>query len=255
MKEDDFKPNAKAFLNQLDMTVHDIPRKDDLRTPDFFVESAKDKYTIELKIKSDDPEEIKRDTEILSRGEILSKATPVGPRNRLYAIIGDGVEQMNVADPENKTFHVLWIHSVGRDPNLLNMRFHATLFGTESLFSIEKEYVMTCYFFGESAFYTHRHCLDGVILTYNDQLQLCVNTLSDRKEDFKKSDLYRSLSKGLCDPDILKTEEGVLIADSDIDRGSQAQVIQCLQKKYGLNHLQTIPMTQYSGIIAVPKND
>jgi hypothetical protein len=212
------------------------------------------RYTIELKIKSDNPEEIRKDNEILSRGEVLSKVTPVGPRNRLYAIIEDGVNQIKEYDPESKTFHILWLHSEGHDPNLLNMRFHATLFGTETLISIERNYAMTCYFYDESAFFTHRSDLDGVILTYNDQLQLCVNTLSHRKDEFKKTDLYRVLSKGLCDPDNMKADDGVLIADCEMDRRNAREVIKYLKAKYKLNHLQKIEMKQHSGMILLSES-
>jgi hypothetical protein len=239
MSEDEFKPFIRSFLGELGLSVQDIPRRNS-RTPDFDVVGKKGRYTIELKIKSDNQEEIKRDNEILLRGEVLSKARPVGPRNRLYAIIKDGIDQMKEHDPENNTFHVLWLHSEGRDPNLLNMRFHATLFGTQTLFSTEKEYAITFYYYDESAFFTHRTELDGVILTYNDQLQLCVNTLSQRKESFRQSDLYKVLSKGLCDPDNIQTDEGVFIADCEIGRKNAVGIIKYLKTKYRLNHLQYI---------------
>lgn len=252
MNEDNFKQFVRSFLGNLGLSVHDIPCLDS-RTPDFDVVGKKGHYTIELKIKSDNPEEVRRDDEILLRGEVLSKATPVGPRNRLYAIIEDGVEQMNEHDPQRKTFHVLWLHSEGHDPNLLNMRFRATLFGTETLFSIEKDPVLTCYYYNESAFFANRTTLDGVILTWTDQLQLCVNTLSDRKSDFRQSDLYTLLSEGLCDPDNMKTDESILIADCDIGRQNKVEVINYLRTKYNLNHLQQIEMSQYSGRILLPE--
>ena len=162
---------------------------------------------------------------------------------------------MDEHDPENKTFHVLWIHSAGQDPNLLNMRFHATLFGTQRLVSVDVDPVMICYYFNESAFYTHRNSLDGVILTYSDQLQLCANTLSPRANEFRDSELYKGLSKGLCDPDILQKEEDVLIADCDVDRKDRNAVVQCLRGKYKIDHLQTIDLAQYSGIISVPNKE
>ncbi len=254
MNENQFKSIVKVRLKELGLTVKDIPRKNS-KTPDFDVEGKNNRYTIELKIKGDDPQEMRQDSETLSRGEIVGKAIPIGPRNRLYAIVEEGVEQMTEHDPENKTFHVLWIHSSGRDANLLNMRFHATLFGTQDLFSIQQEGLITCYYFNESAFYSCRNSLDGAILTYNNKAQLCVNALSGRLKEFQKSDLYKSLAQGLCDPDILQTSEGVMIADCDMDRKDSNKIIQYLREKYKLDHLQTIDMKQYSGTIAVPKED
>ena len=144
MNEDEFKPYVKAFLEELGLRVHDIPRQNS-RTPDFDVKADNSEYTIELKIKSDNPEEIEKDNQVLSRGEILEKATPVGPRNRLYAVVKDGVDQMKEYDPKNNTYHVLWLHSEGRDPALLNTRFLSTLFGMQHLVSLEIPHLMICY--------------------------------------------------------------------------------------------------------------
>lgn len=155
INEDELKPSVKAFFNGLGLYVHDIPRRNS-KTPDFEVRDEHDVYAIEMKIKSDDPQEIERDDKILHSGKILDKAVLVGPRNRLYAIIKDSVDQIKEYDPENKTYHVLWLHSEGRDPELLNTRFHSTLFGIQHLVSLERSHLMTCYFFEESAFYTFR---------------------------------------------------------------------------------------------------
>lgn len=255
MNDNDFKSIAKEILKKLGLIAHEIPPKEGCEAPDFDVVGKSSRYTIELKIKSDDPEEAKKDLEILCKGEILNKSTSMGPRNRLYAIVKKGVDQMVEHDPGIKTYHVLWIHSAGRDSNLLNIRFHATLFGNQYLISREKDYVMTCYFFNESAFYTHRTSLDGAILTHNDQLQLCVNTLSPRKNDFRESDLYKSLSHCLYDPDILQKNNSVMIADCDVDRKEKSEIIKYLEHKYSLAHLQVIEMKQYSGMVAIPKND
>lgn len=170
------------------------------------------------------------------------------------AFINTGVGQLEEHDPEHNTFHVIWIHSAGQDPGLLNMRFHATLFGTQDLFSLNKDNLITCYYFTESSFFTHRNSLDGAILTYNDKAQLCVNTLSPNIENFRNSDLYISLRNGLCDPDKYHDSEDVMIADCDIDRKKSDEVIKYLCKKYGVEHLQTIDMKKYSGKILCPSN-
>lgn len=258
MNENKFKPIAKKLLKQLGLDAHDIPRKDS-KTPDFDVIGKNSRYTMELKIKGDDPEEIKQDSKALARGELVSKEIPTGPRNRLYAIIKEGVEQMEDYDSENKTFHVLWIHSTGHNVNLHNRRFYATLFGTQDFFSIRKESLITCYYFNESAFYSYRTSLDAAILTYFDKTELCfklcVNSLSPQLKKFQQSDLYKSLPHGFHDPDILQRSEGIMIADCDIDRKEANKIIEYLQAKYKLDHLQTIDMKQHSAMMAVPKED
>ena len=73
-----------------------------------------------------------------------------------------------------------------------------------------------------------------------------------KEELFRNSDLVLSMAKGLCDPDKLEgVENGVMIADCNIDRKDNTGVIRYLQNKYSLDHLQTIPMEQLSGKIAV----
>jgi len=256
MKESELKPLAKKFLNQLGFEVHDIDTKDRAQSPDFDVIGENSRYTIELKIKGDDPTEIEKDEEALKRGELVSKSIPIGPRNRLAGIIRKGVEQIVDHDPRSDTYHVIWLHSVGEDPELYNRRFHSTLFGTEKLFSLRKDNIITCYYFHHSAFFSWRDFLDGVILTYLSNAQLCINSLSPRAGEFRKSELTKSMSKGLCDPESLEQQGGdVMVADCEFDRKNSDEILEYLQKKYSLDHLQTIPMHQLTGMIAVSGDD
>jgi hypothetical protein len=57
---------------------------------------------------------------------------------------------------------------------------------------------------------------------------------------------------GLCDPK--KNEgikDGVIIVDCDVPRNDTGGVISYLQKKYEIDHLQTMPMMQLSGTVLV----
>ena len=89
-------------------------------------------------------------------------------------------------------------------------------------------------------------------MTYHNTAQLCINTLSPRVEDFRQSDLVTSMANGLCDPDKLDgLDNDVMIADCDIDRKESSKIVQYLQEKYGLDHLQTIPMQKHTGVIGI----
>lgn len=123
MKEEEFKPIAKELLKQFGLVVNDITSREGVLTPDFEAIGKNSKYTLELKIKGDDAEEVTRDSEALSRGELVTKSIPIGPRNRLAGIIRKGVQQMAEHDPEGESFRVIWLHSVGKDPHLHNKRF------------------------------------------------------------------------------------------------------------------------------------
>jgi hypothetical protein len=165
MEEKDFNPIVKMFFQDHGFTANEIPREKDKQTPDFDVIGKNDRYTVELKIKSDDPNEIARDNEFLSKGQMVTKSIPIGPRNRLSGIIQKGVDQMTTHDPQRKTYQVIWIHTIGKNQDLLNTRFRSTLFGLEKLFSIDISHVITCYYFHNSAF------LHGVIILMQHYLQ------------------------------------------------------------------------------------
>ena len=258
MKESQFKPIVKKVLEKYGLKVHNIEEKEGQQTPDFYVVGKGNEYIIELKIKGDDPIEIESDEEALKRGQLVSKRIPIGPRNRLAAIIGKGVQQMADYDPMGQTFHVIWLHSSGNEPELLDRRFRSTLYGTAKLFSLRINNVISCYYFHESAFYSWRDHLDGAILTYMDKIQLCLNTQSPRANEFRNSDLSKitSKGKGLFDP--VKLEEqytDVMLADCDIDRKKIDEVMGYLQGKYCIDHLQIMPMHQLTGMIAVSAAD
>lgn len=256
MTESEFKPIAKKLLNQLGLEVFDIDIKNDGQSPDFDVIGKNSRYTFELKIKEDDFVEIDKDEEALKRGELVSKSIPIGPRNRLAGIIRKGVGQIVDHDPKKETYHVVWIHSAGENPELHNRRFHSTLFGTETPFSLRKDSLITCYYFHDSAFFSWREFLDGAILTYLNNVHLCINTLSPCAEEFRKSDLALSMSKGLCDPEKLEQQiERIMTADCDIGRRNSDDILRYLQNKYRLDHIQQIPMHQVTGMVAVPGDE
>lgn len=246
MKKEEFKPTAKRYLTSLGFNVLEIEEKQGVLTPDFEVIGKNDKYTIELKEKGDDPEESARDDKILSSGKFLTKEIPIGLRNTLKGIIDDGVKQIKQHDPNAESFRIIWLHSAGRDPYLHYTRFHSTLFGIGHLFSIlPTPSGITCYYFNESAFFSWRNYLDGAILSYKDKVQLCINSLSPRVVQFRKSEIVLSMLAGLCDPQKEELKDhSVMIADCAIDRKRSDQVINYLQEKYSLDHLRSIEMNR-----------
>lgn len=139
MNELEFKPLVKKILNQFGFEVCDIERKSGVQTPDFDVFGKDSRYTIELKIKEDDPNEIKNDEEALLKGDLVSKSIPIGPRNRFAGIIQKSVQQIIDHDPKGETYHIVWLHSAGSDPELHNRRFHSTIFGTEKFLALENQ--------------------------------------------------------------------------------------------------------------------
>lgn len=240
------------------MMLEDIKTQGEQRTPDFLMSGKKDTCLIELKIKEDDPAEIESIAEELESGEVVSRETPAGRRNRLDNIIGDGVEQLVSYDSSRKQFHVLWIHCDGRDPDFYRRRFTATMYGIQELFTIDDDRpLITCYYFHNSSFFRYRDSLDGVILSSGPSIQLCVNSVSLRSNSFRASELFRAFerNKGLLDPILYEGDKDFMTVDSGIDRHDRDKVLDYLKEKYGLNHLQTMDLKKYEGIISIKLPD
>lgn len=256
MSEDEKeKALAREMMRHLGIELRDIPQNN-TPTPDFAFEIVEDEFTIELKSKGDDSESEERFYNELEKGHVVSESTPILPRNKLDGVIGDGVGQMAKFDAENRKFRIIWLHCAGRKPDLHWRRFHATLFGSATLISLEKTSTLLCYYFYDSSFFRHRDSLDGAILsTPTGQFQLCINSLSPRADRFRSTELVRRAAAGLCDPTREEGRSGALIADCMISRKNTADVLEYLKGKYSIGHLQEMTMNQFSGSIKFPTDE
>lgn len=248
------------ILEPYNFQVYSLEPLEVSKTPDLEVFGRKDKYTIELKIKGDDPGEIARTNAILSSGQLVSKVTPLTIRNRLYGVISSGVKQLQNHDPNGESYHLLWLHCSGADPEAQSDRYLATLFGSEKLFSNsgEKPTLLTCYYFHDSSFFRWRMSLDGAIVTYvsgSQQLKMimCVNTLSSRAQQFRDSELPLCLPDTVVDPEgQYGMENNTMIADCDLPRDQTENVLSYLQEKYSVQHLQPFPMKKVETRVRFP---
>ena len=133
------------------------------------------------------------------------------------------------------------------NPAFQHTRFRATTYGIETLASLRVNHLLRCHYFHESIFFKHREVLDGIVYTFGDQLQVCVNTLSPRANDFRSSDLIEAFRGGIYDPDKRDgVENGYMIADCSLDRKDLDGVKGFLREKYSLDHLQDLPLKKHS---------
>ena len=256
MTHSQFMPIARRELQKLGFTVEEIPPKpcSQQETPDFDVIGKSSNYLIELKVKGDNPAEIEQDRKELASGKIVMKATPSGPRNKMDSIICDGSDQMDAEDPAHAKFHVLWLHSWGFDAKFLHERFRATLFGAVQVI-YPPNIAPMCYYFYDSSFFRLRNTLDAAIVSFDGNLQLCVNSLSPRVGEFRKSELYQSLLEGLCDPDDEeKNCRGLIMDAPHIDRRKKDAVLDYLKNKYRLRQLIELDFTKHTAMIAAQRN-
>jgi hypothetical protein len=257
MTHSDFLPIARRELQKLGFVVEEIPTQASRqqKTPDFNVIGKSSSYLVELKVKGDDPTELEKDRMELESGKIVMKSTPTGPRSRMDNIICEGSDQMDDEDSTHAKFHVLWLHSWGFDAELLYKRFFATLFGSIQMTwpPYAPNTSPICYYFYAGSFLRLRDTLDAAILSFNGNLQLCVNTLSPRLGDFRNSELYQALLECVCDPDSEEKNHRGLIMDALIDRHDKNEVLEYLKKKYGLKQLIDLDFTKHSAMIAAPR--
>ncbi len=256
MSENQFKRIAKALFNKWGFMLEDIPRSSS-KTPDFYVQDSRHRYIIELKIKGDDFNEIKQQKKILFQGGMVEQSIPTSPRNTLSAIIRKAVKQISDYDPQHNSFHLLWLHSEGQNPDLLRRRFYSTLFGSQDLISTKAAYVICCLYFNESSFYAFREQLDGAFITFFEKgnlgSQFCLNSMSPYAIEFRKSEFYDKVNDcGLHDPELLSKNNSYMIADCEIDRKNKNEIIRFLCNKYGFDHLQTIDMKMHSCMMGMP---
>jgi hypothetical protein len=257
MTHSDFLPIVRRELQKLGFAVEEIPTRpsSQKQTPDLNVIGKSSCYLVELKVKGDDPTELEQDRKELESGKVVTKSTPTGPRSRMDNIICEGSDQMDDEDPTHTRFHILWLHSWGFDAELLHKRFFATLFGSIQMtwppYTLNTSPV--CYYFYDSSFFHLRHTLDAAILSFNGNLQLCVNNLSLRVADFRDSELYQALLECVCDPDSEEKNRRGLIVDTPIDRHDKNAVLEYLKTKYGLKQLFDLPFTKHSTMIAASR--
>jgi hypothetical protein len=258
MTDQQLKRQVQALLKELfRLDPEEIPDQQDRRTPDLEVRSPQGDLTIlELKAKGDDPSQLALEIEALKEGGIVHRSVPLERRNTLSGIIEEGVEQLRQYEVPTGTFHVLWLHSWGRDAELLRDRFSATLFGSTNLIDLgPTRDTRTGFFFHFNDFFRFRDILDGAIISVETGCQLCINSLSPRADEFRKSGFVTAFAKGLCDPKVLEERGEAYIVDCDLDRRNTHDVLKYVRKKYGKERLLDLNLTMHSGTMAVPDPD
>lgn len=255
MTDQQLKKQLQVLLREeFGLSAREIPERPGHKTPDLEVTSSLGDVTIlELKSKGDDPVALATEQEALKGGGIVSRSTPLNRRNTLSGIIEDGVEQLRGYLLPEGAFAVLWLHSWGRNAELLMDRFRATLFGTTNLIDLgTTRDTRTGFFFGFNDFHRFRDVLDGAILSVETECQLCINSLSARVSEFRQSGFVKTFAKGLCDPTAQEERGEAYIVDCDMDRRNKQEVLKYVRGKYGRSRLIDMDLTHHSGMMAIP---
>lgn len=216
------------------------------KTADFFGTANKEKYLIEVKTKDDNNPLYNN---LKENGSVIQSKS-LKTRNRMAAIIDNGMRQIEASEQYNKnSFNIIWFHSTGLAVNLQAEQFLSTFYGIQYIAGPNTE-VKPCYGFTYAKGFEHIN-LDGVFISLNKQpkasVGLWVNPYAKKVNDFRKSVLYRHLEKinGLNDPALEEDVGKVYFADN-ITPNNPDKTLKSLRIKYKKQNLELFYVTQTS---------
>lgn len=236
------------------IAAEEIPRGPD-RTPDLLVnDDTECPFLIEVKTRRDDPKYLKEISGELASGGVVGRSKPINYCDAIDKMLSDGAKQIKLNDPHNSQFHVIWFHCDGFDADRYQIQTEATIYGIEKLVSEQVGPLITCYYFGESSFFTLRSFLDGVVVSKEGKAQFFLNNHSPRFEKVLTSPLSVAFGKGVFYPSMNEGITGFMINDSTCYRGDERANLDYLRKKYSVEHLQVMPMGFHRAMIRPSAN-
>ncbi len=247
---------AKEILEQLGVTVHDIPTSKKEES-DFLAIFGENKVLIEEKTKFEDPQRLKERQGVLEKGEIYASHIPIIRDNRLSGLVKKAASQLDSSSEQEHDFRLIWFTSTGRDAEAKYLQFIATLYGTTNIIEMNNlPYYRRCYFFRHSNFYRHKEVIDGAIVAYVDSetsvsARLCLNSLSPRYKLLRNSSVILPFGTAIEDPVVIEQEKQAFILDGDIDRNDERALLAFIQKKYNTSPLMKIDLGCHTASVLV----
>jgi len=226
------------------------------KTPDLLVARNEQRFLIEVKAKGDDLSALLERRSKLARGEFVMHGARWAPINTIASRMRDGICQLNDYPSEERDFSLLWLHAEGEEPQSQVEQFACTLYGKANVYSIlNSKFRHECYFFHDSVFYRWRATLDGAILSTFTTAKLCINTYSPRYASFRDSEVVKVFDQAVVDPIELDRAGLAIVADCNVDRRKDYEVIRYLVEKYNEEYLQHFQMASLSLMCKVPVDE
>jgi len=222
------------------------------KSPDFLVQCGEYKYLIELKSKFTEKEFLKYRTDELLSGKVFEEVNSVGRKIRLSRVVESACRPLKKSIIK-ADFKLVWLHAKGHHPDFQVDDFESTLYGRDYIADWGDNRPLTyCYFSDNSDFYFHKNILDSAIVSNDQEMKLCLNPLSPRYDNFKKSKLREVFQKAVIDPVSEEIKRNAFIVGPDFDRKC-SNLIDYLTKKYNLKKPIKMDMKQVSETILLPK--
>lgn len=229
---------VKVFLTYLGFNVNRIPESGS-KTCDFIVNDSVDSYLIEVKTREND-KTLKKE---LYHNKFALKTEPIGRTEKLRKIIRESLRQLDAIEKEpTDTYKIVWFVIKRKDDEeFVFEQIRATIYGVEQIVfwpeNATNPIDHDCLYFTHSDFFKNKH-LDAVMVELVGGFTLCVNDKANRYSKFKHTKLYTILeNNGVLDPSLLEGQPGYFIADCNIDRNSEDEVLKYVKEKYSLDGL------------------
>lgn len=243
-----------SLLEYLDFHVARV-EEGERKTPDLLAEKEGEIFLIEIKTKQDDAGRKEQMNTAFELDSIFEEVLPMGPRNRVSAIVQHGVQQLGLQWP-GEPLRLLWFTALGQRSEVYARQIRATLLGSTRLIDLqETAWQRECFFFHNSAFHRWQKDLDGAVIAQNKSGQLLVNPFSPRADRLRRSPLAVTFGRGVLDPTALAADGDACIVDGDVDRGNEAAVQSHLQQKYKRPMLQSIEMGYHAVWAGLPVDE
>ena len=248
-KDEEFVFN---LLSGVGFQVTKLPESDkkSVQTPDFLAVLEDVSYIVELKSKSANRDKKTNRERTLTSGEVHGEIEPLVRMNPCSRIIESAKSQLK-ASSDDSAFHIAWFMAVDYNSSSTMHQFKAALYGSMTLVDFSTGTHGVCYYFENSDFYRFRDNLDGAIVSSQEELILCINTLSPRYSEFRQSPICRVLESGLCDPEELAQQGVAYIVDGDMNRGNKEEVLAYLQNKHQQPMLTDMGMIHMAASVLV----
>lgn len=207
------------------------------KTADLLVTGQKSNYLIEAKDRLVDPAVNERRQEHFAAGKMFINSDPVTFDNNICTALREAQKQLNDTPQEPGTFRLIWIHAVGLDADHKYRRVIKTLYGHAWLCPVDSDQSVHCLYFHFNVAYDLRD-VEAVIISNKNGMEVCLNGLADRINEFRESELcqtYKQLHR-IFDP-MAKVGSGDYIAcTASISRKDPDAVLKAIESDTGIRY-------------------
>ncbi len=147
---------------------------------------------------------------------------------------------------------LLWLLAVGSDPEGQYEQFRSTFYGLTNVTGPDSQSLTPCYFLKHAAFFRWRETLDGAVIATPRGAELLLNPFSTRYAEIRDSEIARMFGPHVVDPVSLEHKGHAYIADCDIDRSQEGEVIAYIARKYNRPLLMTFNLGSLVAYIDPP---